>query len=331
MLGSFYREFQMKHPNHSDLCFQTSLEMNDIAIRCARLLNPSWTADRRSTLEWGLMYTRPYLRAICNRALALKGLGRTEEATQQAKKLLKWNPRDNQGIRKLLCNWFLELGDTEGALNLFRSFQTSGDAFLAYTDVLLQFLRWKKDDIFEDDVQKTLVKALKANPYVPAILLSDNFTEVHHAYISPGEQDEAQSYANDGYHLWKKHSDALQWLRTSQFVNGQKVPAEQDLIKLLRSKGDLLMKCTHTNRNCQDRTTSTLKVTQTRNFCVGCGLDSFEWPSHLDEPHKNSDNIWIHNNEFKVTDNWRITQYNEVIEVPFWHIFLELADEIDDE
>jgi hypothetical protein len=39
-------------------------ECFEIGIHCARTLNPTWGADRTEELEWGLMFTRPYLRSI---------------------------------------------------------------------------------------------------------------------------------------------------------------------------------------------------------------------------------------------------------------------------
>ena len=158
----------------------------------------------------GSHVTLPYLRTLCGRTMAWKVLGRTEEATQQAKKLPKLNPRDNQGKRQLLCNWFLELGDTERTVNL-----SSDDV---YSYVLLQSLRWKKDEKIENDVEKIRSKALKANPFVPALFLIDDFNEIFLNFLDHGLR-EAQLYANEGYNVWMKHSDTFPWLRASQFVS----------------------------------------------------------------------------------------------------------------
>ena len=330
LLGSFYRELEEIHPNKSNLCSQKSLEMYDTAIQCARILNPEWTNYRQSTLEWGLMYTRPYLRALCFRSMSLHKLGRTVEAVDQAKKILKLNPSDNQGIRKLLCNWYLEISDTEGILNLFRSFNVEHDGFLAYSDVLLQFLRWKKDDIFEDSLKKTLYKALKANPYIPSFLIADTYQPKKFDYLDCGGPKEAQDYATKAYFLWRKYPGAVEWLKSCQYFNDRKVPSKKGLIELLRSGVEVFVHCTHTDKRGFDETTSTIKVTQKRKVCIGNALHTFEWPSHLNKPHKISNHIWMHNNDFEAENKWRITLYGLVKEVPYWKILLEFVDDDED-
>jgi tetratricopeptide (TPR) repeat protein len=59
---------------------------------------------------WGLLETRPYMRAREGLAHTLWTLGRREEAAEHLHDLLRLNPGDNQGVRYTLASWLLDLG-----------------------------------------------------------------------------------------------------------------------------------------------------------------------------------------------------------------------------
>mmetsp|Transcript_3459 Transcript_3459/g.5264 ORF Transcript_3459/g.5264 Transcript_3459/m.5264 type:complete len:907 (-) Transcript_3459:1869-4589(-) len=340
MLGHFYQYEIDPEGFREKLSCAEALKMYDTAILCARKLNPTWSDDRSEELSWGEMGNRPYMRALLGRALCLKKTGKREEAIRQAKKLLRLNPGDNQGVRKMLCSWFIESKDTEGCTNLLRKFNTKDDASLAYTDVLLQYLRWKKDDVVENDVKLALYTAIQTNPYVPDILArvhgfdddedeDDEASDSNDGYYSLGGSDEAKMYAKDSRKLWKKYPDALSWMKSLKF-NPEKVPAESDLINLLRSGVKLRVKCIHSKLDGSDITASTLIGTQRRNKCIGCGLPNFYWPRSLNQPHQLASDILIHNNVFGTEEHWRRTDYCDVEEVPYWEILLQFyADDED--
>lgn len=327
MLGFYFFSFAEKHANNSYECFKLSLEMFEIAIRCARVLNPTWTDNRQETFNWAQIYNRSYLRALSGRATALKKLGRTKEACLQAMKFLKWCPQDNLRVSYRLCNWFLEIGDTENLVHLFREFGTDS-AFSAYSDVLVQFLRWKREDIFEDNVKEALCKALKVNPFVPFLLL-ERFEPESFDYSDMGGPMEARYYVNEAYHIWSKHyPDSIEWLRSCQYpANSPKKPSEESLIKLLRSGRNFVMDCTHTNKRGKNIKKEFIRATQKKDECFGCRLETFEWPSHLNNEHKNSDPIWLHDNDVGIKNAWRVTTYSKVDKVPFWEIILHYGDD----
>lgn len=343
MLGQFYQYEIDPDGFREKLSCAEALKMYDTAILCARKLNPTWSDDRSEELSWGETGNRPYMRALLGRAMCLKKTGKREEAIRQAKKLMRLNPNDNQGVRQLLCSWFLEAKDTEGCTNLLRKFNTKNDASLAYTDVLLQYLRWKKDDVVENDVKFALYTAIQTNPYVPDILAKvhgfdddddevdedDEDSDSNDGYYSYGGNDEAKMYAKDSRKLWKKYPDALHWMKSLKF-NPAKVPEESDLIRLLRSGVKLRVKCLHSKLDGSDTTVSTLIGTQRRDQCIGCGLSDFYWPRSLNQPHQPASDILIHNNVFDIEEHWRLTDYSDVEEVPYWGILLQFyADDED--
>ncbi len=245
-LGHFYHYEVKSHRIYRKECATEALKMYDTAIQCARILNPTWTMNRTEEL-WGDIDNRPYLRAISARARALKDIGNVQEAAKQAKMLLRWNPGDNQGMRKLLCTWYLENNNTEGCSNLLRKFNTNDDMNLAYTDVLLQYLLWKKDDAVEKEVQQALFVALQRNSHVPDVLTGKKLKEIRVKSYSPGSLVEAKLYCQDARKLWKKYPESLEWLASQKYIDGQKKPTEAGVISLLRSGLSVSISCKHTN------------------------------------------------------------------------------------
>ena len=56
---------------------------------------------------WGLLETRPYMRAKLGLADTLWTSGRRVEAVEQLQDMLRLNPDDNQGVRYTLASWLL--------------------------------------------------------------------------------------------------------------------------------------------------------------------------------------------------------------------------------
>lgn len=313
--------------------------MYDYAITSARKLNPSWTENRTQPLSWGEIENRPYLRSIYGYALALHTLRRNDEAIEQGEKLLRWNRNDNQGMRKLLCNWYLQENKLEDCLQLLREQDTECDSDLAYTDVLIQFLRWKRGKYSNDpenrSVQKALFKAIENNHFIPDLLLDDNYKEKVNEYYSPGGLSEAEGYVNRSYETWRHHPDALEWLRSQKFSGGSKVPDEMHLIQMLNNDNmNILVKCKHTDLHGCNQVVSALRVTQNRERCVGCALADFVYPDELNNGyHEPSNPILMHNNgmgdpDYDSIRGWRKTKYSDVLEIPFWKIILQFLNEV---
>jgi tetratricopeptide (TPR) repeat protein len=62
---------------------------------------------------WGLLETRPYMRAREGLAHVLWLMARQEEAVSHLEELLRLNPNDNQGVRDPLASWLLCLDRDE--------------------------------------------------------------------------------------------------------------------------------------------------------------------------------------------------------------------------
>lgn len=66
-------------------------------------LSSACATARHTSLAWGHLDNRPFLRALHGMALALWQLDRFEEAEQALLNMQWLNPADNQGARELLA------------------------------------------------------------------------------------------------------------------------------------------------------------------------------------------------------------------------------------
>jgi len=115
---------------------------------------------------WGLLETRPYMRAREGLAHTLWTLGRLEEAVEHLQDMLRLNPNDNQGVRYTLASWLLDLDRDDELARLLEQYDEDS-AIWAYTKTLLAFRR--QGDAPE--ARKQLKAAQKANKHVPVYLL----------------------------------------------------------------------------------------------------------------------------------------------------------------
>src|SRR3954452_5853205 len=71
---------------------------------------------------WGLLETRPYMRAREGLAGTLWTMGRRDEAIEHLQDMLRLNPNDNQGVRYTLAGWLLGEGRNEELARLLSEY-----------------------------------------------------------------------------------------------------------------------------------------------------------------------------------------------------------------
>lgn len=158
---------------------------------------------------WGLLETRPYMRARAGLADALWLVGERRESVDHHADLLRLNPGDNQGIRYVLLPRLIELGSTEAAEDLYRTFEGDAMATWLYSRALLDF----RKDGASTVARKSLDEAMEFNPYVPAYLLGrKKLPRLPPDYYGIGDQNEAVIYAEGSMDVWKATPGALEWL-----------------------------------------------------------------------------------------------------------------------
>lgn len=157
---------------------------------------------------WGLLETRPYMRARCGLAVALWQKGERDAATAHVRDMLRLNPNDNQGMRYALLGWLLALRKQDEAGALMRQYKGDSAPQWRYTEALLEFAR--AGDTASS--RKRLAAAVHGNRHVPAYLLGRKFARSAPAYLTVGGDDEAQEFAREFLAAWRDTPGALEWL-----------------------------------------------------------------------------------------------------------------------
>jgi tetratricopeptide (TPR) repeat protein len=161
---------------------------------------------------WGVLETRPYMRARLGLAHSLWTAGRRDEAVRHLGDMLRLNPNDDQGVRYTLAGFLLFLDRDDDLDRLLRQYADEGSAAWAYTTALLAFRR--QGDTPE--ARRLLQEANKSNRHVPAYLLGDKFPPSRPpGSYSPGDESEALNYLGGFLVGWKSTPGAVAWLRES--------------------------------------------------------------------------------------------------------------------
>jgi tetratricopeptide (TPR) repeat protein len=158
---------------------------------------------------WGILETRPYMRARAALAECLWEMGDRDEAVAHWRDMLRLCPNDNMGIRHVLAPKLLHLTLFEATRELLHEYEEPDFAEWGYTDALLKF----KQGGATSGATKALTAAIKKNPHVPAYLLGEkhlpNQTPPHYAL---GSKDEAILYVLSSLETWTSTKGALTWL-----------------------------------------------------------------------------------------------------------------------
>ena len=165
---------------------------------------------------WGLIETRPYMRARAGLASCLWAEGAREEAVDHYRELIRLNPGDNQGIRYVLVGALLEMDLFEELESLLGKYADDGAATWAYVRALVTY----KKEGNSKTARKQIQEAMKTNRHVPDYLLGQkDLPPETPAYYEPGQDSEAACCALEIMDGWQQDGRALEWLAR---VAGQK-------------------------------------------------------------------------------------------------------------
>lgn len=159
---------------------------------------------------WGMLETRPYMRARASLAECLWELGDRDAAIEHYQALLELNPNDDQGLRYILADFLLAEGRDAELEQLLKRFPHDGASAWDYDRALWLF---RKEGPGRK-ANQALARALKANQFVPSFLLGQkSIPRALPAAIGVGDENEAVDYAYRGTDNWRNTPYALDWLR----------------------------------------------------------------------------------------------------------------------
>ena len=161
---------------------------------------------------WGMLETRPYMRAKLGLSHLQWSTGHRAESAQHLQDMLRLNPGDNQGVRYTLAGYLLFLDQDKELEQLLQQFSDEDSATWIYTKALLAFRKFGDSPT----ATKLLKSALKANKHVPKFILGlDPPPAGNPSYYSPGDENEALNYIGGFLAGWRMTAGAVAWLRAN--------------------------------------------------------------------------------------------------------------------
>jgi tetratricopeptide (TPR) repeat protein len=159
---------------------------------------------------WGILETRPYMRARLGLAQCLEEMGQLDEAAGHYRQMLQLNPNDNQGVRELLLTCLLKMKEDIEAEELLKRYKNDSDmALWSYAKALVAF-RQKGDTA---TARNQLKKAIAVNKYVPKYLLGyEELPDISPASYRLGSKEEAMICAEQLTDVWENTQGADEWL-----------------------------------------------------------------------------------------------------------------------
>ena len=158
---------------------------------------------------WGLLETRPYMRACQGLAETLWRLKKYDQAIEHYRELLQLNPEDNQGNRYALLAVLMQIERYEEALALLKQFDEEWSAVWLYSRALLEYQRKGASAA----AKKALHQGLEENPFVPAYLAGQKKVPNQQLdYYGWGDESEAVYYASEHLNHWRRIPGAVEWL-----------------------------------------------------------------------------------------------------------------------
>ena len=158
---------------------------------------------------WGMIETRPYMRAKAGLADCLYAKNEIDKAIEIYEDMLELNPNDNQGIRYLLSTLLLNNNNLTKFQGFIENSEEEDCAVWNFNNALYHFK--KSGQTVKSD--KELLKAYKSNEYVIDYMLGiKKMPKEQPQYIGRGDENEAISYVNGAWSIWDKTDEALDWL-----------------------------------------------------------------------------------------------------------------------
>ena len=197
------------YPDNIDAeCFITEFEENQIkklskmeAIieKAKKILEKDNVFERENIGHfWGMIETRPYMRARNRKITILMDLGRYTEAIKECEEMLNLCENDNLGIRYTLMGLYCILEKFEECEKLYKKFNEYS-AFMLFPMAIMYFKKgdYKKSKKFLKDVQEVnshIIKILKND-----IAMLSNSEDIE--YYAPGSIEEATIIVTDLLYL----------------------------------------------------------------------------------------------------------------------------------
>lgn len=163
---------------------------------------------------WGLLESRPYMRARAALAEALWSVGQWVEAIANYEAMLELNPHDNQGLRYALIGPYFCTDRLDGVQRLLQRYADDDCAVFNWAKALERFV---SRDL--PAAAQAREHAKNANPHVlPLLTGKKRLPGTLPAMYGHGDKNEAIICADALLAAWRHHPAAMKWLKGSPVV-----------------------------------------------------------------------------------------------------------------
>ncbi len=167
---------------------------------------------------WGLIETRPYMRAKAGLADCLYAKNRLNATIEVYREMLELNPNDNQGVRYLLATLLLSKRDISDYELFIKNYEGEDSAIWHYNNALYHFKKMGLSTKSDNE----LLKAYKFNKHVVEYMLGLKEMPLEMPrFIGRGDKNEAISYVIGTWTIWEATDGAMGWLYEFMMKRGQ--------------------------------------------------------------------------------------------------------------
>ncbi|MBI4679244.1 MAG: SEC-C domain-containing protein [Elusimicrobia bacterium] len=175
-----------------------------------RQLGPEFFKEHEGHF-WGMIETRPYMRARAALADDLWNLGDFEAALGHWYEMLRLNPNDNQGMRYILAATLGRLGRHEELEKLLGREEYKDDVGLEW--LVMKALAAFAREGPSAEANHALQEALGRNRHLPDYLLgTKTIPRKLPGHVALGSEDEAIACAANVLPAWRRAAEASEWL-----------------------------------------------------------------------------------------------------------------------
>ncbi|MFH0874592.1 MAG: hypothetical protein V1859_01550 [archaeon] len=198
-------------PNHIDaLCAMSSLEKDRLkslaylnkALNIGKKAIPEGFDMKKDRIEWIFLENRAFLRAYHTYGLFLLNENQTEKAVKVFEQMLIWNPNDNQGVRDILADIYIQLEDWRKMLWLGNKYKGDSSPSISYAWALILFMTKRREE-----ADKALFEAIKFLPLCAKELIKKTHKKPKTdmpGHIAFGGEDQA-------YEFWETQGQFKAW------------------------------------------------------------------------------------------------------------------------
>ncbi len=167
---------------------------------------------------WLIPETRPYMRAMSGMANWWLEKGKYRKAIDIYLEMIRLNPNDNQGVRYILSNLYLRVGDLGAFRKFSKHFEDGASVGWLFDNALYHFMLGGDTELSREKLKE----ADAENPYLIDFMTGRKQIpdDVGSSYVL-GDESEAVHYLMLGYETWVETPGALAWIDDFRLGQGK--------------------------------------------------------------------------------------------------------------